>query len=54
MQQNTNLESNLGVTMEAPPRAQRSRFLPVAGVIKLLLLDLLKRKHVSRALLSEE
>lgn len=26
---------------EVPPRAQRSRFLPVAGVTKLLLLDLL-------------
>lgn len=39
----TNLESNLGVTMEVPPRAQMSTILPVAGVIKLFLLDLLKR-----------
>lgn len=43
----TNLESNLGVTMEVPPRAQISTILPVAGVIKLFLLDLLKgNKHL--------
>lgn len=43
----TNLESNLGVTMEVPPRAQISAILPVAGVIKLFLLDLLRgNKHL--------